>query len=245
MTTWVRATIAAATVSCCGVMTGATTAANPPDFDLSHHPAPALAPGVGLGIYNADGNPVDTCTAGWLVHDSTGQAGLLTAGHCDDGGGATYFNKTPGFQIAGWFTHKAYDGDHGEDADIAELGIGNSPNEPEEAPTDTRIIGIRPVIAPADDTHLAEGQQLCHYGLITGPQHRGPACGPIVNVSATKVRFLAPVDKGDSGGPVYYRNADGTATPVGISIRAADSGGTIAELIGPWLQRWDLSIDRS
>jgi hypothetical protein len=81
--------------------------------------------------------------------------------------------------------------------------------------------------------------------LITGPQHRGPACGPIVNVSATKVRFLAPVDKGDSRGPVHYRNADGTATPVGISIRAADSGGTIAELIGPWLQRWDLSIDRS
>ena len=125
------------------------------------------------------------------------------------------------------------------------LGIGNSPNEPEEVPTDTRIIGIRPVIAPADNTHLAEGQQLRHYGLITGPQHRGPACGPIVNVSATKMRFLAPVDKGDSGGPVYYRNADGTATPVGISIRAADSGGTIAELIGPWLQRWDPSIDRS
>ena len=74
MTTWVRATIAAATVGCCGVMTAATTAANPPDFDLSHHPAPALAPGVGLGIYNADGNPVDTCTAGWIVHDSTGQA---------------------------------------------------------------------------------------------------------------------------------------------------------------------------
>jgi hypothetical protein len=107
MTTWVRATIAAA---------------NPPDLDLSHHPAPALVPSVGLGIHNADGNPVDTCTAGWLVHDSTGQAGLLTAGHCDDGG---------------------------------------------------------------------------------------------------------------------------TATPVGITIRAADSGGTIAELIGPWLKRWDLSIDSS
>ena len=57
--------------------------------------------------------------------------------------------------------------------------------------------------------------------------------------------MAAPVDKGDPGGPVYYRNADGTATPVGISIRAADSGGTIAELIGPWLERWDLSVDRS
>jgi hypothetical protein len=111
--------------------------------------------------------------------------------------------------------------------------------------TDTRIIGIRPVTAPADDTHLSPGQQLCHYGLITGPQHRGPACGAITDVSSTKVRFLAPVEKGDSGGPVYFRNADGTATPVGITIRAADQGGTIAELIGPWLKRWSLSVDSS
>jgi hypothetical protein len=112
-------------------------------------------------------------------------------------------------------------------------------------PTDTRIIGIRPVTTPVHDTHLAAGQQLCHYGLITGPQHSGPACGPIVNVSTTKVRFLAPVDKGDSGGPVYYRNADGTATPVGITIRGASDGGTVAELVGPWLKRWSLSLDTS
>jgi hypothetical protein len=222
----------------------ATAAADPPDVDLSHHPASALAPGVGIGIYNADGLPVDTCTAGWLVHDATGQPGLLTAGHCDDDGGVTYFNKKSGFQVAGWFIHQAYKGNDGEDDDIAELGIGNSPNAPERVPTDTRIIGIRPVTAPVDDTHLAAGQQLCHYGLITGQQH-GPACGPIVNVSATKVRFLAPVDKGDSGGPVYYRNADGTATPVGITIRAATDGGTVAELIGPWLRRWSLSVDSS
>ena len=97
-TTWARAAITAAAISCCGVMTAATAAA---DFDLSHHPAPALAPGVGIGIYNA-------------------------------------------------------------------------------------------------------------------------------------------------GGPVYYRNADGTATPVGITIRAADAdGGTVAELIGPWLKRWSLRVDSS
>ena len=41
-----------------------------------------------------------------------------------------------------------------------------------------------------------------------------------------------------------YRNTDGTATPVGITIRAAPAdGGTIAELIGPWLKRWNLSVD--
>jgi hypothetical protein len=126
------------------------------------------------------------------------------------------------------------------------LGIANSANGPPQVATDTRIIGMRPVTAPADDTHLAEGQQLCHYGLITGPQHGGPECGPITDVGPAKVKFLADVEKGDSGGPVYYRNADGTATPVGITIRAADADdGTVAELIGPWLEHWNLSVDSS
>ena len=204
MTTWVRATIAAATVSCCGVMTAAIAAANPPDFDLSHHPAPALAPGVGLGIYKVDGNPVDTCTAGWLVHDSTGQAGLLTAGHATMAAAPRTSTRPQVFKLLGGSPIRLMTATTARTPTSPRLGIGNSPNEPEEVPTDTRIIGIRPVIAPADNTHLAEGQQLRHYGLITGPQHRGPACGPIVNVSATKMRFLAPVDKGDSGGPVYY-----------------------------------------
>jgi hypothetical protein len=144
MTTWARAAIAASAINCCGVMTAATAAADRPDYDLSHHPAPAVAPGVGIGIYNADGKPT------------------------------------------------------------------------------------------------------CHYGLITGPQYRGPECGPITDVGPAKVKFLAPVEKGDSGGPVYCRNADGTATPVGITIRAADEdGGTVAELIGPWLNAGTLSVDSS
>ena len=241
-TTRARAAIAAAAISCCGAMCAATAAAVPPEFDLSHHPAPALAPGVGIGIYNPDNQPTDTCTAGWLIHDSNGQPGLLTAGHCDGGGAVTYFNETKGFEIVGWFTHQVYEGDDGGDDDIALLGIGNSTAQVQ---TDTRIIGIRPVTASADDTHLADGQQLCHFGLISGPQHGGPACGPIVEVHPTTVRFLAPVEKGDSGGPVYYRNADGTATPVGITIRAGKDGGTVAELIGPWVKRWRLRVDSS
>jgi hypothetical protein len=171
--TWARAVIAAAAIGC-GVMTAATPA--------------------------ADGQPTDTCTAGWLVHDANGQPGLLTAGHCDYGGAVTYFNTATGFEVVGWFTHRVYDGDTAGDDDIAVLGIGNGTGVP-EVPNDTRIIGIRPVTAPANDTHLADGQQLCHYGLITGSQHGGPKCGPIVSVAPTRVRFLAHVEKGDSGGP--------------------------------------------
>jgi hypothetical protein len=48
-----------------------------------------------------------------------------------------------------------------------------------------------------------------------------------------------------TAGPVYYA-IDGTATPVGITIRAASAdGGTVAELIGPWLKRCSLSVDSS
>ena len=226
-------------------MTATTAAADPPDFDLRHHSALALAPGVGIGTYGADGQPRDTCTTGWLVHEATGQPGFLTAGHCDYGGGASYVNRTTGPQIAGWFTHQVYQGDEAKDDEIALVGIANSPDKPPEVATDTRIIGIRPVSAPVDDKQLAEGQQLCHFGFITGPQNGGPECGPIVEMSSSKVRFLAPVEKGDSGGPVYYRNDDGTATPVGITIRASDAGGTVAELIGPWLERWSLTVDTS
>jgi hypothetical protein len=146
--------------------------------------------------------------------------------------------------VVGYFNHKVYGGDHGGDDDIAVLGIGNSTNGPPVL-TDTRIIGIRPVTAAVDDARLASGQQLCHYGLISGARRGGPECGPIVGMQPTTVRFEARVDKGDSGGPVYYRNADGTATPVGITIRAGDEGGTVAELIGPWLKRWRLRVDDS
>jgi hypothetical protein len=96
-TTWARTIITATAICCCGITFAAATNAEPPaDFDLSHHPAPALAPGVGTGIYDAHNRPVDTCTAGWLIHDGNAQPGLFTAGHCDDDGVATYFNETRG-----------------------------------------------------------------------------------------------------------------------------------------------------
>lgn len=206
-------------------------------------PAPAVEPGIGIGTYNADSTPGSGCTAGWLVHGADGQAGLLTAGHCFHGGGATYLNTTQGFVGIGRFIHHVYDGDGGDDADMAELGISNYPGAP-SVDTDTRIIGIRPVVAPVDDARLANGQELCHYGAASGPPNHGPECGRIVDVTASKVRFLAESEPGDSGDPVYYRNADGTATPVGILIGSAYSDhGTVAELIGPWLQRWNLTVD--
>jgi hypothetical protein len=86
-------------------------------------------------------------------------------------------------------------------------------------------------------------QQLCHYGLISGDRHGRPECGPASKYNPTPCASGAHVTKGDSGGPVYYRKADGTATPVGIIIRAGDDSGPVAELIGPWLKCWHLRFD--
>ncbi|MEB3071954.1 hypothetical protein [[Mycobacterium] vasticus] len=219
----------------CAVLAAAPAQANP---RLVDYPAPAIAPGVAIATYNPDRTPAGFCTVGWLVHDSAGHPALLTAGHCDLGGGAAYQNATDGTVGVGRFTHHIDEGDRGEDADIAVLGIGNYSGA-ESVATDTRIIGIRPTASPADPGRLAIGDQLCHYGATTRL-----TCGPITAVLDTKVLFAAPASKGDSGGPVYYRNSDGTATPVGVAIRAADDdGGTVAELIGPWLQRWQLTVD--
>ncbi|MEB3052123.1 hypothetical protein KV112_20650 [Mycolicibacter sp. MYC123] len=225
----------AAAVSC-AVLAAAPAQANP---NLADYPAPAVAPGVAIATYAPDRSPAGFCTVGWLVHDADGQAGLLTAGHCDHGGGGAYQNATDGTLGVGRFTHHIDEGDRGEDADIAVLGIGNYRGAARPVATDTRIIGIRPTSAPANPGRLSVGQWLCHYGAAT---HL--ACGPITAVLDTKVIFAAPARKGDSGGPVYYRNSDGTATPVGVAIRVEDGGdGTVAELIGPWLERWHLTVD--
>jgi hypothetical protein len=61
-------------------------------------------------------------------------------------------------------------------------------------------------------------QQLCHYGLISGDRHGRPECGPASKYNPTPCASGAHVTKGDSGGPV-------------------------AELIGPWLKCWHLRFD--
>lgn len=229
----IKAAAAAVTGTLLALAT-ATTAAATPTAPLP--PTPAVAPGIGIVSVNDAGAGMDTCTAGFLVHTHTGQPGLLTAGHCDYGGTTSYKNSAGTYQTFGVFTEDSVDqGNVGEASDIALVGL-NAP-----APTDTRIIGIRPVTGVANPVRLEVGQTLCKFGLATGLQ-----CGAVTEITPTKVAFTAKAAKGDSGGPVYYRNADGTATAVGIMIRGNDDGtGAVAELVEPWLDKWHLTLDRT
>lgn len=196
-------------------------------------PSPALTPGVGLAAYNGAADGGLTCTAGFLAHTATGQPVMLIAGHCDQGGKVSMnYAPTGEYETLGYFAEEDYTGNKGEDADMGLVALAGT-----LVHLDPDIDGIRPVTGST--TQVGVGDRLCKFGLTTGLQ-----CGPVMErPTATKVRFAALVDHGDSGGPVYKRLDDGTAVAVGITIGGSDSGGTIAELVQPWLTRWNLTLD--
>lgn len=197
-------------------------------LDLSRSPAAALSPGVGIGTYNADTTPAQVCTAGWLVHDAAGWPGVLTAGGCFHGGGAVFYSTDRGYEGVGRFTE--------HDDTLAMLGINNARTATGPIRTDTRIIGIRPTVAPADPAGLRVGQRLCAYGAASGLR-----CGPITAAnSPATVEFAVPSAAADTGGPVYYR--DQAAAPVGITLSGDDDSTRVA-LLGPWLRRWQLTVE--
>lgn len=201
-------------------------------------PLPAadeVAPGIGIVPVNASGGGEGACSVGFLVHTSAGKPGFLTAGHCDHGATASYKNAVGTYESIGAFSQSVDVEDGIDDSDIGLVEFTSA------APTDSAIYGFRPVTGVASTTRLAIGDQLCKFGVATGRQ-----CGKVTYVTPTKVFFEAKTDVGDSGGPVYYRNADGTATAVGITIRTDDAGSVAeAELIEPWLAKWNLTLDKA
>lgn len=196
-------------------------------------PVPAIAPGVGLGIYDAAGNPAGGCTAGFLAHGAAGQPVMISVGHCDHGGEVDIkWSKTGTYEKIGAFITKVFEpGNVDVTEDIGLIRLDSS-----TIPSDLRVIGIRPVVGVTSD--VKTGDQLCHYGDASGLQ-----CGPIVKVTDSKVMFAAKNEKGDSGGPVYIRSSDGTATAVGLHIGSDANGNAVAELVKPWLEKWQLTLD--
>lgn len=191
-------------------------------------PCPAVEPGIGIGTYNADSTPGSGCTAGWLVHGADGQAGLLTAGHCFHGGGATYLNTTQGFVGIGRFIHHVYDGDGGDDADMAELGISNYPGAP-SVDTDTRIIGIRPVVAPS----TMRGWPTARSCATTGR----PVGHPTTDQNAVALSTLrrAKCDSSQKASPATLATRSTTAMPTAPPHRSASLSAALTVTTAPSL----------
>ncbi|SIH35394.1 endopeptidase [Mycobacteroides abscessus subsp. abscessus] len=192
----------------------------PPEQDL--HPGAAL---IIAGTENS------LCTAGFVARNSKGAPVMFTAGHCDTGGEVSLNSlKAGGTVPVAEFVATEYGGSRGEQPDVAVMKLSGS------VALNPAIADQIPVTGYLSDVY--NGMMLCKVGISTGR-----SCGRVTSSTASKVKFDAEVAPGDSGGPVYAMKDDGTAAAVGITIRTAgDDGKPVAELIGPWLDRWGLSI---
>ncbi len=207
--------------------------------------ASAIGPGAGIYIDYPDGSGGMGCTAGFLVHTSGGRAAILTAGHCNRPGAPSKVTMNLGgvlpYTTLGTFTQTISEGVHGEQHDIGLITL-----EGDNLPQSPAIAASLPVTGVA--TQLQVGQQLCKFGIGSGAD----ACGQIVEITDSKVVFLASGQCGDSGGPVYRYQSDGTVSAVGILIRGGDpytpkagcaarAKFSVAELVRPWLDKWRLT----
>jgi hypothetical protein len=199
-----------------------------------------ISPGVGLATYDPAVSEGNTCTAGFLVRRASGEPALLSAGHCDEGG-RVEIKLSGSYTTVGTFTSSIHQGDVAEDSDIGVVSL--TPG----LPINPAVAGVEHVTGATDQ--LKKGEILCKFGLATDRQ-----CGPITDITASKVTFAAATQCGDSGGPVYAINPDGSVTAVGITIRATESDSwaaspcdsdytlSVAELVQPWLHKWALTV---
>lgn len=232
-----RWAIAAAALSM--TLPPAAAAADPP-------PVSRLAPGYPVNTYDAAGNAVSSCTAGFVVHNEKGTPMMLTAGHCDAGGLVrVLYGDTGEWEPVGAFLASM----HREPFSEVRPDIGVVPLDRSAVPVSADLLGRTPINGPAIPK---PGQRLCKIGSFSGF-----TCGTVTNVTANKVFFDAHNRHGDSGGPVYLDNNDGTVTAVGVDSGTPDDhaecvtgqqgeqdcgGTTIAELVAPWMAKWGLSL---
>ncbi|CDO88344.1 endopeptidase [Mycobacterium triplex] len=205
----------------------------------------AVGPGAGIYVEYADGSGGMGCTAGFLVRTSGGEAGVLTAGHCNRPRKPTKVVMNLGgilpYAKLGTFVRTVNEGVHDEQHDIGLIMLDG-----DHIPQSPAVAARLPITGVT--TALSVGQQLCKFGMSSGEAE----CGAILDVTESKVSFAAGGQCGDSGGPVYLMQDDGAATAVGIDIRGSNPANpnagclapakfSVAELVQPWLDQWHLT----
>ncbi|WP_025735813.1 S1 family peptidase [Mycobacterium genavense] len=207
--------------------------------------ATAVGPGAGIYVEYADSSGGMGCMAGFLVRTSSGQTGVLTAGHCNRPRKPTTVVMNLGgilpYAKLGTFVQTVNEGVHDEQHDIGLIVLDG-----DHVPQSPAVAARLPITGVT--TALSLGQQLCKFGMSSGEAE----CGEILDVTDSKVSFAAGGQCGDSGGPVYLIQSDGAATAVGIDIRGSNPANpnagylapakfSVAELVQPWLDNWHLT----
>lgn len=177
------------------------------------------------GIQVSDG--ITKCTTGFAAQGGDGSFYLFTSGHCNHGSPFTYDENVP----LGTVTASEELGDL-KDAAIIRLdpGIG--------APVGD--VGGQPVRGVLGASQIKAGMPFCKLGAITGE-----TCGAIKSIDGEVVEAGVFAQPGDSGGPGYVKNANGSVTAVGIVMStslAGDPNTTYFVLVQPLLGRWGVHI---
>lgn len=210
-----------------------------------------IAPGYPIQVLDRAGQLITDCTAGFTVRDAAGIPLMLTSGHCDGGGLVGVFYRGTGqLEPLGSFVRNVFEDSAPGEPYVPELpDIGVVGLSATSVPVATSLLNRTPITAVA---RPRVGERLCKVGSYTGM-----SCGTVTKVSSSKVHFTAANRHGDSGGPVYRENGDGTVTAIAINnampnpeadcridhTGARDCVGTvIADLVQPWMNRWGLRI---
>jgi hypothetical protein len=197
------------TIIAAAILAGATLLATP---TAAQALLPSISPGDQID-YISDRQTETFCTLGYVYTGDDEHVYGVTAGHCQP--------DTPGYMrdqnsgANGTFVRTTVSPEHsgGPDYGLIDFGrhvlavpfIGDTP------------IANAPVAVPQP------GQTICHSGVSSG-QH----CGTIVRAYGDDQYLTAnmpPSIPGDSGGPVWYRDADGAARVVGIWLGEKTSDG--------------------
>ncbi|GJF08356.1 hypothetical protein NGTWS0302_11300 [Mycolicibacterium cyprinidarum] len=195
---------------------------------------PVASPGAHLVSTNLAGNGQPyQCTAGFTVRTASGAPAMLTAGHCDrDPVNDTVLQRTPtGDRVIGRYVRwEVIPG-------VRDMGLVDLADS--SVPVVSQVDAMQVSRVMSADEIRREQPQLCKSGARTGL-----SCGPITAVTDTQVSFRAWDDLGDSGAPVYARQADGTVAAVGILFAHTDDAfGRIihASLVAPVMAPWGLA----
>ncbi len=195
---------------------------------------PVASPGAYLVSTSLAGNGQPfQCTAGFTVRTPSGAPGMLTAGHCDrDPVNDTVLQRTPtGDRMIGHYVRwEVIPG-------VRDIGLVDLAGSSVPLVSQVDAMNVSRVMS-ADDVRR-EQPQLCKSGARTGV-----SCGPVTAVTETQVSFRAWDDLGDSGAPVYARQADGTVAAVGILFAHSDDvfGRIVhATLVAPVMAEWGLA----
>ncbi|ORJ60373.1 S1 family peptidase [Mycobacterium simiae] len=177
------------------------------------------------GIQVSDG--ITKCTTGFAAQGGDGGYYLFTSGHCNHGAPFTYDDNVP----LGAVTSSEEEGDR---RDAAIIRLDPAAGVPVGDVAGQRVHGV------LRTSQIKPGMPFCKLGAITGE-----TCGVVKAIDGEVVEVNVFAQPGDSGGPGYVKNADGSVTAAGLVMStslAGDPNTTYFVMVQPLLNRWGLHI---